>query len=455
MPSHDLMFELRTRPWYVDDKKVKELKDYYNKKLKEVEKVIANNKFVLEHCNGDLNPASPKQMQMLIYEKMNIPIVSKTKTNKPSTDKEALTKIHNKFKNSKLSTKDAKEKFELFDALLKWRVYKKQVSTYLDGLDKHIVNGQIFTEYLIHGTETARLSSRKPNMQNIPSEFDDIPKDKKIKSIFVAPPGYKIVCADYSQIELRNLGNTTCDTALIDAFNSGVDLHLQTASNIFGKPIEQVKPGERKMGKTANFGIVYGAGKYRLANEIDEKAGLSDEEVFSAAKNLGVYNSNKNRNETLIDIAESIREIIYNSWPEVRQWQKTTISDTKRQGYVYTPFGRVRYLPLPVRPSDGQKIHQANQAINTPIQSVSSDCLLLAMISLNNKLKGMKSYIVGQVHDSIILYVHNDEYSKVLHEVKTTMEQEPKKFMPKFFKIPMIADIESGEVWSSLEPVKI
>lgn len=291
-------------------------------------------------------------------------------------------------------------------------------------------------------------------MQNIPSEFDDVPKDKKIKSIFVAPEGFKLLCADYSQIELRNLANVTEDEGIISAFNSGVDLHRQTASNIFGKPLDQVSSGERKMGKTANFGIVYGAGKFRLANEIDEKAGLSDRDVELALKNLGLP-AGKDRLDSLINIAEKIRTMIFSAWPQVAQWQKQTINDCKQTGYVYTPFGRIRYLPLPKRPTDGQKIHMSNQAINTPIQSVSSDCLLLAMVALNEwlKEKKCKTHIIGQVHDSIIMYVENSELDSVLRITKKIMEEEPSKFLPAFFRVPLVVDIEVGDNWADMQEI--
>ena len=310
--------------------------------------------------------------------------------------------------------------------------------------------------YLAAGIYSHNSSS--PNLQNLPADHD---KKHKVKDIFTAPKGYQFMEMDFSQIELRNLANTTRDEQLVGAYLNGEDLHTKTAQLLFQR--DEVTSGERKLGKTINFASVYGAGPWRLAETITTGNLLDGPETLAMVMDtLGLdakqakTRISRNLNAALADVGEVLLDRFFSSYPAVSSWQTKIESYVAKHEHLRTPFGRIRYIETRTKRGAKYTAQWQNIARNTPIQSVSSDCLLLSLVACNDLLKarGAKTKVVGTVHDSILFYIHEDEMD-LLPIIKKEMEIAPTRFMPDFFVVPLVADIQIGPSWGKIVPLEL
>jgi len=498
MPSHELMFDLRTRAWMVDNDKIDALEVYYTDTLAKLKKKLFNHPIRVsskykgfepksdDEAAVEFNPNSPAHLREIIYvqNKMKAKTMTRPKSGAKgveSTDQGAMKEIIARAPESELS--------DFLSTVIQLKLINKALTTYITGMRKHVTKGgRLFSEYLQIGTETARLSSRKPNMQNISGDLKGIPANMKIKSMFTCPPKHRFVIADYSQIELRNLANCTDDDVLVQTFLDGKNNHTVTASKVFGVDYDAIEKSgaEYRVGKTTNFAAVYGAGPTVLAQQIRDKAELNDAEVNSACAKIGlsgvkvgaklkdinhiaaemsyawlfggiIKNKILDRDDVLVLLSTAILNELKRAWKGVTFWQKGVKEYVSLHGNVRSPFGRIRHLPMGYKPTPYERKHVFNQAINTPIQSVSSDCLLLGMIAINNYLKekNFKSQIIGTVHDSVILYVHEDEFKTVLPKIKFFMEKVPVAHMPEFFTVPLEVEFEVGTNWGNIKEYDI
>ncbi len=350
------------------------------------------------------NINSPKQVAAILFEKMGIEHKTKKRgAQKFSTDAKVLEEL-------------AKD-HEIARCLLQYRQYTKIKSTYVDALPDLIspVDGKIHTSYNQTVTVTGRLSSSNPNLQNIPVRTK---LGSRIRKAFVPEnkTSQVLLSADYSQIELRLLAHCSGDENLIHAFNSGEDVHSQTAAKVFDVPLSEVTKEMRSRAKAVNFGIIYGQTHWGLASSL----GISNEE------------------------AQEFIDKYFLTYPKVKEYMENSIQEAYRNGYARTLYGRKRYL-LDELMSSNRNIKEFAQraAINTPLQGTASDLIKLAMIDFDKKLKDnkLKSKMIMQVHDELIVETFKDELNEVQNLVKQAME------LNQPFKVPLVVDIEYGSTW--------
>lgn len=347
------------------------------------------------------NVNSTKQLGNVLFEKLSLPVIKKTKTGY-STDAEVLEKligIH-----------------PIVDKLLEYRVLTKLKSTYLDGLQQLISSssGRVHTNFNQMVTATGRLSSSEPNLQNIPIRTEI---GRKIRELFVPGEGYEyIMSADYSQIELRIMAHISSDANLIEAFIQEKDIHARTAAEVFGVDMDQVTAEMRSRAKAVNFGIVYGISDYGLSRNI----GVTRKE---AGKYIDKY---------------------FTRYPGVKEFMNRVVTEAHQLGYVTTLFGRRRYLP-DIRSSNfNQRSFAERTAMNTPIQGTAADVIKKAMIEVYRALsqKNLRSRILLQVHDELVLEVAQEEVDQVAAIVKEAMEQAVQ------LAVPLTVDVKWGKSWA-------
>ena len=360
--------------------------------------------------------ASPKQLGELLHETLNYPVVKRTPTGAPSTDVGALGVLRDRFPSAA----------HLLDLILEIRSLEKLISTYFLNLKEHQdESGRVHPNYNLTGTVTGRLSCANPNFQNIP-------RGSRVKDLFVAPSGYTIIQADYSQIELRIGAMLAKDQSMLDAFRRGADLHAETAAALFHKDVDEVLKEERTFAKTINFGIFYGMGAHRLAAETKMSTSL-------AGKFIRTW---------------------FQNHPAIRDWLAAQATTLTEKGYVLNLFGRRRHLPLIV-PTDQRSdayrayMHVMRQACNYPVQSSASELCLMAAAGLPPKL-GLQ--LVGTVHDSLIFYTPTKGLARKVSELRAYLEH-PVLFTHRFgftvpFSIPTPVEIAVGPRWGSLEVVE-
>lgn len=327
----------------------------------------------------EFNVNSPKQLGEVLFEKMNLPVIKKTKTGY-STNAEVLDKLKNVD--------------EIIPEILRYRGVKKLKSTYIDGLYPYIMDdGKIRSIFRQTITTTGRLSSTEPNLQNIPIKT---PEGRLIRKAFVCEENHQLVSADYSQIELRVLAALSKDENMLDAFKNNIDIHTKTASEVFDTDLDKVTKLQRSNAKAVNFGIVYGISDYGLSQDLNI--------------------SRKQAKEYIDNYLES--------YPNINQYMKDIIEQAKEKGYVETLFNRRRYVPelqsknFTIR-SFGERI-----ALNTPIQGSAADIIKVAMVKVYNRLKkeNLKSEIVLQIHDELIINADIEEIETVKKILKEEME---------------------------------
>ncbi|MBP6916477.1 MAG: DNA polymerase I, partial [Syntrophaceae bacterium] len=327
------------------------------------------------------NINSPKQLQVILFEKLKLPTGRKTKEGY-STDMEVLTLLA--------------QSHELPAEILSYRSLSKLKSTYVDALPALInpQTGRIHTSYNQTATATGRLSSSNPNLQNIPIRT---PEGKRIRQAFIAAPGYELISADYSQIELRVLAHLSEDKALIDAFQSDEDIHARTASDIFGVFPEMVNAEMRRQAKVINFGILYGMSAFGLAKEL------------SVAQKT----------------AQAYIDGYFERYKKVRGYLNEILEGAKRDGYVCTILNRRRYLPELQSKIPSVRQFAERMAINTPIQGTAADLIKVAMVNIAHLLtkKNLAAQLIMQVHDELILEAPLKEKDEVAALVKKEMEE--------------------------------
>ena len=400
LPLARVLAEMEFTGVSIDVEYLKILSDDMSELLKSVEAKI------FEIAGVTFNVSSPKQVGEVLFEKLGLKPKKKRTKAKYSTSAEVLEELA--------------EEHEIARQILTYRKFSKLKSTYTDALPELIssVDGRIHTTYNQTTTTTGRLSSSNPNLQNIPARSEE---GNKIRKAFVPKDRENalILSADYSQIELRLLAHVSGDKNLIDAFNSGEDIHTITASKVFDVPVSEVTKQMRSRSKAVNFGIVYGQSKYGLA------------------KSLGISAAE----------AEEFINKYFATYPNVKMYMDNMVATVETQGYVATMLGRKRYLMDEINSSNGMMREFAKRAaINQPMQGSAADLMKLAMIDFDKKLRAanLKSKLIIQVHDELVVEVYKDELDLVKKLVVESME------LGQPLAVPLIVDINVGESWQEL-----
>ena len=351
-----------------------------------------------------LNIMSPKQIGILLFEKLNLDPKKKPKAGVRytyPTDEETLSALA--------------DKHPIINEILEYRGIRKLLSTYIEPFPSYIspATGKIHTTFNQALTATGRLSSSKPNLQNIPIRTD---RGKEIRKAFIpSRPDGVIVSADYSQIELRIMAHLSCDTHLIEAFKNGQDVHAITAAKIFGIDLSDVTPDQRRIAKTANFGIMYGISSF----------GLSQRLKIARAE------------------AKKIIEDYFANFPAISSYIEDTLTVARENGYVETIFGRRRYLPDLTSKNGTVRALAERNAINAPIQGTSADIIKLAMISVARRIKeeGLQSKMVLQIHDELVFDAVISETARLEEIVREEMENIVT------LSVPLTVECNHGNNW--------
>lgn len=356
---------------------------------------------IYEMAGHTFNLNSPKQLGTVLFEELDLPVRKKTKTGY-STNAEVLESL--------------RLEHPIVEQILAYRLWSKLKSTYLDGITGLIRTdtGRVHTSFNQTVTATGRLSSSDPNLQNIPVRTEE---GRMIRALFEPGEGYDyLLSADYSQIELRLLAHMSGDENFIDAFKRGQDIHARTAAEVFGIPLEEVTPELRRHAKAVNFGIVYGISDFGLARNL-----------HISRKEAGDYISR-----------------YFERYPGVRAFMDKVVAEAHETGYVTTMFGRRRELPAIKSRNFNQRMLAERMAMNTPIQGTAADVIKLAMITAYHRLKeaGVKSRILLQVHDELVLEVVESELDVVQAILRESMEHVVA------LSVPLIIDIHWGRNWA-------
>ena len=353
-----------------------------------------------DEAGETFNLASPKQLGTILFEKLKIPAKKKTKTGQYSTAEEVLQELAVDYALPKI--------------LLEHRSINKLKSTYTDKLPLQVnaTTGRIHTSYNQTVAATGRLSSTDPNLQNIPIRSEE---GRRIRQAFIAPKGYKMLAADYSQVELRIMAHLSEDKTLLKAFAEGVDVHKATAAEVFGVPLDEVEMEQRRAAKAINFGLIYGMSAFGLAKQLD----------------IGRYE------------AQDYIDVYFARYPGVKIYMDKTREQAHDRGYVETVFGRRLYLPE-INSRNGMRRQYAERtAINAPMQGTAADIIKRAMISVDKALTASKvdAKVVMQVHDELVVEVLEKDVQAVSDLLRLEMEQAAS------LKVPLIVDIGMGDNW--------
>ncbi|MEA3404705.1 MAG: DNA polymerase I [Pseudomonadota bacterium] len=347
------------------------------------------------------NLNSSKQLQVVLFETLELPIIKKTPKGQPSTAEPVLAEL-------------AEQGHEMPTLILEYRSLAKLKSTYTDALPKQIneSTSRVHTSYQQAVASTGRLSSTDPNLQNIPVRSAE---GRRIRQAFIASPGYKLIAADYSQIELRIMAHLSNDAGLLNAFAQGKDIHKATAAEIFGVPLEAVTTEQRRSAKAVNFGLIYGMSAFGLAKQLNVTRGLAQEYI----------------------------NLYFSRYPSVLNYMDTTKDNAKTNGYVETLMGRRLYLP-DINARNGQLRQYAERtAINAPMQGTAADIIKTAMIRIEQWLKECSFDIkmIMQVHDELVFEVAEQDMEAVKPHIKELMESALE------LKVPLIVDMGEGINW--------
>jgi DNA polymerase-1 len=353
-----------------------------------------------EHAGGEFNLGSPKQIGQIFFEKLQLPVVKKTPSGAPSTDEEVLQKLA--------------EDYPLPKVLLEHRALSKLKSTYTDKLPRMVnpSTGRVHTNYAQAVAVTGRLSSNEPNLQNIPVRTGE---GRRIREAFIAPPGSKIVSADYSQIELRIMAHISGDASLMRAFTAGEDVHRATASEVFSVTPLEVDNDQRRIAKVINFGLIYGMSSFGLAS------------------NLGITR----------DAAKLYIDRYFARYPGVAAYMENTRVTAKMNGFVETVFGRRLWLPE-INGGSGPRRQAAERAaINAPMQGTAADLIKMSMIAVQDWIEqaGMRTKMIMQVHDELVLEVPEEELPDVRKRLPELMCGVAE------LKVPLVAEVGVGNNW--------
>ncbi|CNL54780.1 DNA polymerase I [Yersinia aleksiciae] len=354
-----------------------------------------------ELAEEPFNLASPKQLQVILYEKQQLPILKKTPGGAASTNEEVLAELA--------------LDYPLPKVILEYRGLAKLKSTYTDKLPLMInpVSGRVHTSYHQAVTATGRLSSRDPNLQNIPVRNEE---GRRIRQAFIAPKGYRIMAADYSQIELRIMAHLSQDEGLLAAFAAGKDIHRATAAEVFGLPLEKVTTEQRRSAKAINFGLIYGMSAFGLARQLNIPRGE----------------------------AQRYMDLYFERYPGVLEYMERTRKQAADQGYVTTLDGRRLYLPdIHSRNANRRKAAE-REAINAPMQGTAADIIKRAMIAVDAWLQQEPEPLVRvimQVHDELVFEVHESVLESAEQKIRELMEQSMQ------LAVPLKVDVGVGDNW--------
>lgn len=395
MPLAFILAKIERTGVLIDEFLLSQLSQTLSIQLEKIEETI----FTL--AGEKFNPASPKQLQVILFEKHNLPILKKTPKGDPSTSEEVLSELA--------------EQYELPQMILDYRSLAKLKNTYTDKLPLMInqKDGRIHTNYNQVGTVTGRLSSNDPNLQNIPVRTEE---GRRIRQAFVAPEGYKIISADYSQIELRIMAHLSQDKGLLDAFRDGKDIHRVTAAEILSKPEVEITSEERRSAKAVNFGLIYGMSAFGLAKQIN------------STRQQATFYMNR----------------YFERYPGVQRYMDEIRESASQNGYVETLSGRRLYLPRISSNNAIERKAAERAAINAPMQGTAADIIKTAMIAVD---KWINTQPEGDIR--MIMQVHDELVFEVKAELADTLVDNIKEIMENCYtlSIPLKVDAGIGDNW--------
>ena len=394
MPLVDILSRIERQGALVDAALLNQQSAELGQRLQELESAAH------KEAGEEFNLASTKQLQTLLFDKLQLPVVKKTPKGQPSTAEEVLQELALDYALPRL--------------ILEHRSLSKLKSTYTDKLPQMInaATGRIHTSYHQAVTATGRLSSSDPNLQNIPVRT---PEGRRVRQAFIAPKGYRLVAADYSQIELRIMAHLSGDKGLLDAFAQGLDIHKATAAEVFGVPLEAVSSDQRRSAKAINFGLIYGMSSFGLA------------------KQLGVTKKS----------AQEYIDLYFQRYPGVLQYMETTKTFARENGYVETIFGRRLYLPEINARNKMRQQGAERTAINAPMQGTAADIMKKAMILVDQWLQTAKidARVIMQVHDELVLEVAEQDVQAVVAGIKDQMSSAAT------LSVPLLVEAGIGDNW--------
>jgi DNA polymerase-1 len=396
MPARQVIWQMERTGILIDG-------DVLSRQSHEIgQKIMSLEAQAFELAGQPFNLASPKQLGEILFDKLGLPVKKKTPSGGPSTDEEVLSELALDYPLPKL--------------LLEHRSLSKLKGTYTDKLPRMInpATGRVHTHFSQASVVTGRLASSDPNLQNIPVRSEE---GRKIRTAFVAPAGSSIVSADYSQIELRIMAHLSGDERLLEAFAQGEDVHRATAGEIFGVTPLEVGPDQRRVAKSINFGLIYGMS------------------AFGLARQLGLERS----------AAQTYIERYFNRYPGVARYMEEAREAARQTGYVETAFGRRLWFP-DIRSSNGTRRQGAERAaINAPMQGTAADLIKLSMIAVQDWLEksALKSRLVLQVHDELVLEVPDDELIEIRTHLPRLMGQVAD------LKVPLVVEVGVGANWEA------
>ncbi|OBZ24271.1 DNA polymerase I [Pseudomonas protegens] len=365
------------------------------------DKMVALEREAFEIAGEEFNLGSPKQLGSILYDKLGLPVLKKTAKGQPSTAEEVLAKL-------------AEDDYPLPRVLMQYRSMSKLKSTYTDRLPEQINprTGRIHTSYHQAVASTGRLSSSDPNLQNIPVRTAE---GRRIRQAFIAPPGYKLLAADYSQIELRIMAHLSRDKGLLNAFRNNLDVHTATAAEVFKVELKDVTSDQRRSAKAINFGLIYGMGAQKLG------------------KDIGVDTKQ----------AKAYIDTYFARYPGVREYMDRTRAQAADQGYVETIFGRRLYLPEINSNKPQERAGAERTAINAPMQGTAADIIKKAMVAVDNWLEssGLDARVILQVHDELVLEVREDLVDQVREEIRGHMSGAAT------LDVPLLVEVGVGNNW--------
>jgi len=363
-------------------------------------RMLAAQTRAFELAGRHFNLDSPKQLQALLFDELNLTVTAKTPTGQPSTNEDALEAIAHEH--------------ELPRLILEYRALAKLRGTYTDKLPEMVnpETGRLHTSYHQGGAATGRLSSSDPNLQNIPIRSED---GRRIRRAFIAPSGRRIVAFDYSQIELRIMAHLSGDAGLIAAFDAGLDIHRATAAEVFGVALEAVEPNQRRAAKAINFGLIYGMG------------------AFGLARQLGVSRSE----------AQDYISLYFNRYPGVHAFMERTRASARERGYVETVFGRRLQLPEIASRNANQRAGAERAAINAPMQGTAADIIKRAMRRVHDWLlpHDDRARMIMQVHDELVFESDVEFVEPLIESVRGLMQDAAD------LRVALIVDAGEGENW--------
>jgi DNA polymerase-1 len=411
MPASNALTKIERGGIWVDDDRLRE-------RTERAEEVLGKLRKYMDRSSGGINYNSPQQVAAWLFGDLGLPVIEETDKGSPSTREGVLFALESQS--------------EYVKALLKYRKWHKWLTTYLlPWGERRDERSRIHTSYLLHGTVTGRLSSRGPNLQQVP-------RDPFIRSILGASPGWIFVEADYSQIELRIAAMLAHERTMLRVLNSGADMHTNTAVSILRKLPEDITKDDRVIwGKHPNFGLVYGMGP----GTEGKKGGYRD---YCWANGI----------EVSYDDSRRVYNRFHETYPGLRSWHDRQKRLAARYGRVQNPLGRIRHLPDMQSSDQSVRAEAERQAINSPVQSLASDLMLVSLVRLAASLPSRVARIIGTTHDQLMFEIRDDHVDEIAPLIRDTMQDmdHVEKVFGAQIDVPILAEIEVGQHWGETKP---